>query len=149
VLRTATTPIAKADAPAPTRPAVHTPIVTAIAPLVQRGDGSYHLSVRLHPEELGAIELDVELRGGEINLRMRPESDAGREAIRAALPALRSELEAAGVRSGTFDLGERPSGQAPEERRQPMPTPRHEPLPESVSDPLDDVDGDAALDVRL
>ena len=105
--------------------------------------------MRLPPEELGAIELDVELRGGEINLRMRPESDAGREAIRAALPMLRSELEASGVRAGTFDLGEHASGQAPEERRQPMPTPRHEALPDLTTDADDDVAGDTALDVRL
>ena len=143
------TPIAAAAEPAPARPTVHLPIVTAVAPLVQRGDGSYQVSVRLHPEELGAVDIDVELRSGEINLRMRADNDAGRDAIRAALPTLRSELEAAGVRAGTFDLGDRPAGHGPEERHQPMPTPRHEALPDGSPEPDEDVAGDTALDVRL
>jgi flagellar hook-length control protein FliK len=147
--RTATTPIAPSSDPAPVRPAVHTPIVTAVVPLIERGDGSYHVAVRLHPNELGAVDVDVELRNGEVNLRLRAENEAGRDAIRAALPALRSELEAAGVRAGTFDLGDRPSGQAPEERRQPMPNARMEPLPETTDDTDVDVAGDNALDVRL
>src|SRR5207253_5190862 len=141
-------PIASAAPTAPARPAVHTQIVTSVLPLVQRGDGSFHVAVRLHPADLGAVEVHVELRGGEINLRLHSDNDAGHDAIRAALPMLRNELEAAGVRAGTFDLGDRPSGQAPEERRQPTPTPQATPLPEST-DPLDDVVGDSALDVRL
>jgi flagellar hook-length control protein FliK len=132
---------------------VHTPIVTAVLPLVQRGDGSYHVAVRLHPEELGAVDVDVELRGGEINLRLRTETVAGRDAIRLALPMLRSELEAAGVQTGTFDLGDQPSGQLPQQQQQgsgssspAFTTAALDEVPVPDTDPEADP---AALDVRV
>jgi hypothetical protein len=145
------TPAPRAEAPAPA-PRVHTPIVTAVIPLVQRGDGSYHVAVRLHPEELGAVDIDVELRGGEINLRLRTETVAGRDAIRLALPMLRSELEAAGVQTGTFDLGDQPSGQLPQQQQGSNPsTPAF--TTASLDDvPVPDTDAEAdpaALDVRV
>jgi flagellar hook-length control protein FliK len=149
-------PVARTEAAAAPRPVapprVHTPIVTAVLPLISRGDGSHQLSVRLHPAELGAIDLDVELRSGEINLRMRTETDAGREAIRAALPMLRSELEAAGVRAGTFDLGDRQSGQMPNQQHQSGTSGSSFAASGAIADeaPIeDDVDPDAAVDVRV
>lgn len=103
------------EAPAPVRPALPAEqVAVAVTPLLQREDGSYHVSLRLHPEELGAVHVEVELRNGEVHLSMRADNEAGRETLRASLSSLRSELEAAGVRAGALDVGDGLAGRTPD-----------------------------------
>jgi hypothetical protein len=59
----------------------------------------------LHPEELGRVLLDVHVRDGHIAVHVLADEDAGRALLRDALPALRSELHAAGFDSASVDVG--------------------------------------------
>src|SRR5207244_2708565 len=113
----ATVTEARPTVAAPSGPATPAPpeppaaqIVRVVTPLRHSADGSYRLAVELHPAELGRVNLDIELRQGSVHLRIDAESEQARDALRAALPDLRRELEAGGLRPGTLDLGARPDG---------------------------------------
>lgn len=148
-------PAAPADAPTPARPVpAAEQVAVAVTPLLRREDGSFHLSLRLHPEELGGVNVEVELRNGEVNLTMRADGEAGREALRSSLQSLRSELEAAGVRAGSLDVGDGAAG----ERGGDGATARHDRAPsngqiDALIPSVDDLEAslaaDAALDVRM
>jgi flagellar hook-length control protein FliK len=62
------------------------------------------MTVDITPEELGPVRVHVELRDGNVELRLAGHSEAARDALRAALPDLRRALEAAGVGTGAFQI---------------------------------------------
>jgi flagellar hook-length control protein FliK len=153
---------ARAEAPSPVvaTPAPRAPepphqqVVSHVTPLLHGPDGDYRVSVRLHPHELGAVQVDVQLQDGRVHLRLQAETETGLETLRESLPALRRELEAAGVSAGSLDLS------AWGEQQQGTPTPRRDPAapafsldgaiePEPIDSPTPDADGDAAVDVRM
>lgn len=148
-------PTSQVEVPSPVR---QTPpfeqVAVAVTPLLQREDGSYHVSLRLHPEELGAVHVEVELRNGEVHLSMRADNEAGRETLRASLSSLRSELEAAGVRAGALDVGDGLAGRTPDRQDQGRRDDRSSftpgidavvaPAPETVTS-----GADGAVDVRM
>jgi hypothetical protein len=143
-----------AAAPAAPRPVAppHAQIVSHVSPLLQRPDGSYHVSVRLRPEELGGVRIDVHLVDGQVSLQLRADTQVGHEALRTSLPQLRHELEAAGVSPGTLDLGDWAGNQqspADTSRRQTAPTFTAEPLPAELVGLIDAAAEDAVLDVRM
>ena len=135
-------------APAP----AHVQVVSHVTPVLQRGDGSYHLSVQLHPAELGGVRLDVRLHDGQVSLQLRADTQAGHAALRDNLPQLRHELEAAGVSAGALDLGDWTGGQQPPpdaSRRQSAPTFTTEPQPPASAEGPAVVTDDSAIDVRM
>jgi hypothetical protein len=152
-------PVETLDAPAAATPAAPRPaappaaqIVSHVSPLLQRPDGSYHVSVRLRPEELGGVRIDVHLVDGQVSLQLRADTQVGHEALRTSLPQLRHELEAAGVSPGTLDLGDWAGNQqspADTSRRQTAPTFTAEPLPAELVGLIDAAAEDAVLDVRM
>ncbi|SES39458.1 flagellar hook-length control protein FliK [Actinokineospora terrae] len=92
-------------------PAPHAPVHTQnahqlaaeLSPL--RGhNGEHELTVHLHPVDLGPVSLTARISGGDIHIDLGSATDAGREALRAALPELRRELEKAGF--GSCQLGD-------------------------------------------
>lgn len=99
---TATAPTASAPAaPAPANTAAQ--LVPEVVAVHRRGvDGTHSLTVDITPEDLGPVRLHVELRDGQVELRLAGATDAAREALRAALPELRRALEAAGVGTGSL-----------------------------------------------
>jgi flagellar hook-length control protein FliK len=87
-------------------------LAQVIAPLKLDGDGVHRLSIHLHPADLGPVNVVAELRNGDIHIHLAGATDAGREALRQALPELRRELQSAGYGSASFDM----SHQAPQEQ---------------------------------
>lgn len=82
-----------------------------VRPLRLGSDGAYELTLDLTPAELGRVRIDVELRGATINLTLRADNPAAREALNASLNQLRSELESAGLDAGQLDVGGQGAGE--------------------------------------
>ena len=74
-------------------------------------DGLQTLTVHLHPADLGPVSRIAQIRNGEIHLHLSGATEAGREALRAALPDLHRELRDAGF-STTHQGGTSRSGRA-------------------------------------
>ncbi|MGN6244340.1 MAG: flagellar hook-length control protein FliK [Motilibacteraceae bacterium] len=98
-------------AAAPAQPALPTPAATAtqllpqVAAVYRRGvDGTHRVVVTLTPDEIGPVRLTVQLHHGQVDLALAGSSEAGRDALRAALPDLRRVLEDAGVTTGRLDV---------------------------------------------
>lgn len=107
-------PAAVADAaPGPSMPAETTPtqqVAEALREVRRLADGSHRLSLQLHPEELGAVQLEVAIRDGQLHVRAVAETEAARTALEQNLPELRSDLRDAGVRAGSLEVGPDASG---------------------------------------
>jgi flagellar hook-length control protein FliK len=104
---THTAEAAPIESPAPAAPIQppHTQIVSAVTPLRQEGDGSYTLSLELHPAELGRVHVEVHMNGGELSLHIRAENQDAGNLLRHSLSDLRRELQAAGVGVGDLEVG--------------------------------------------
>jgi flagellar hook-length control protein FliK len=90
-------------------------LAAEIVPLRSR-DGEHKLTVHLHPVDLGPITVTAQVRGNDIQLDLGGATEGAREALRAALPELRRELERAGFDSCLLNTG---TGGAREDRRPP------------------------------
>ncbi len=103
-------PAAPAAAAPPPPPAAQ--VVQLLAPVLAGPDGTYSLSLQLYPEELGAVQVDVLLRGGEIRLALHAPDDAAQAALRSALPDLRADLLAGGLSATSLSVDDGRSGSA-------------------------------------
>jgi hypothetical protein len=85
-----------------------------LVPLRRDADGIHRLTVHLHPADLGLVSLVAEIRNGEVHLQLVGATEAGRDALREALPALRRELQQGGFSQCSLDLGQNapPGGNA-------------------------------------
>lgn len=100
-----TAPTAAAQAPAPAPAPTAAQLVEPVAAVHRRGlDGTHTITVDITPDELGPVRVEVQLREGNVELRLSGHSEAARDALRAALPDLRRALEAAGVGTGSFQV---------------------------------------------
>jgi flagellar hook-length control protein FliK len=96
-----------APAPAPAgTPTPATQLAVQIAPLRLGADGVHRMTIHLNPQELGPISVIAEVRNGDIAVRLTGATEIGREALQAALPDLRKELQDAGSGSTTLDIGQ-------------------------------------------
>jgi flagellar hook-length control protein FliK len=94
-------------------------VATHIVPLRLDADGIHRLTVHLHPADLGPVSLVAEIRDGTVAMQLTGSTEAGREALRAALPDLRRELTESGFRDCQLDLRQ-DGGQPDQQLRQPM-----------------------------
>ena len=116
------TPAAPPAAAPPPPPAAQ--VVQLLAPVLAGPDGSYSLSLQLYPEELGAVQVEVLLRGGEIRLALHAPDEAAQAALRAALPDLKADLQAGGLSATSLSVddgrrgssGDRPADRDPDRR---------------------------------
>lgn len=97
-----TVPVAAAAAAATAPPAaapqpVATQLVQHVAVLADGPDGTRSVTVVLHPDSLGPVQVQVTLSQGSIDLTMRGAHEQGRAALMGALPDLRRDLESAGL----------------------------------------------------
>ena len=80
-------------------------IAEALRDVRRMSDGSHRLSLQLHPEELGAVQLEVAVRDGQLHLRAVAETDSTRRLLAASIPELREQLTDAGVAAGSLEVG--------------------------------------------
>jgi len=85
--------------------AAHQQVFTAVSPLLRGADGSYGLHLQLHPKDLGAVQVTVDVRHGEISIQMHATDPAARDALRSGLSDLRQQLEDQGLRAGSMEVG--------------------------------------------
>ena len=156
-----TAPTPRADAsiadvsPTPSTPTPEaTPtqqVAEALAEVRRLADGSHRLSLQLHPEELGAVQLEVAIRDGQLHVRVVAETDAARSALEQNLPELRSDLRDAGVRAGSLEVGPDASGRDPSDpsSREPRNELRDELIDDELPTSPPEPTTASGLDIRL
>jgi hypothetical protein len=133
-------------------------LADVIAPAANQPDGTYQVSIHLHPEELGTVHVELHIESGVVNVSVHTEGDATRDLLRQNVGQLRQQLAGSGLATGHFDV-ESGSAQAHQGDRRPLASPL---LPGPSADnqedqaPLAPDDGpyllpsvNGALDVRL
>ncbi len=100
---------APAPAPAPAPAAMPVPVqqqvFAAVGPLLRADDGSYAVQLQLHPHDLGAVQVTVDVRHGEISVQLHSPDPAAQDALRDGLSDLRRQLEDQGLRTGSMEVG--------------------------------------------
>jgi hypothetical protein len=135
-------------------PAPAAQLATHVVPLRREADGVHRLTVHLHPLDLGPVSVVAEVRDGTVHLQLSGATEAGRDALRAALPDLRRELLESGFAGCSLDLRQdaHHSGQfrPPPGRSAPGPTSSTPPAPaEADPVPATAPGGTSRLDLRL
>ena len=110
-----TVPAAPATGPAtapaaadarPAQPALppQAQVLNAVSPLLTTADGTHRLTVHLAPAHLGSVQVHLEVRGGEVTVRLTAVDPATGDALRQGTPELRAHLERTGLRSAGIDV---------------------------------------------
>lgn len=89
----------------PVAPAPTAQLVEAIAPLRVRGNGTYDLTLELHPAELGAVRVRAVFENGTIQLHLQADSPATRDLLQDSLGGLRQALADVGLSGGELSVG--------------------------------------------
>ncbi len=96
-------PVAPADPAEPTLAAQLTPPIAALA---ARGNGEHVVTVRVTPENLGAVTVRAHVVDGSMKVELFAAEPHGRDALSAMLPDLRRDLAGTdGAGSATVGLG--------------------------------------------
>jgi flagellar hook-length control protein FliK len=101
-----------------TEPVV-TQLATVIAPAAHQPDGSYQVTIRLQPDDLGPVHVELRLEGSVVNVSLQADGDATRDMLRQNLGQLRQQLTDAGLTTGNFDVGNGPASRDESGGRQP------------------------------
>jgi flagellar hook-length control protein FliK len=88
---------------------VATQLATVLAPAARQADGSYQVNIRLQPEELGVVHVELHMEGSTVNVSLHADGDATRDMLRQNLGQLRQQLESGGLTTGRFDVGSGPA----------------------------------------
>lgn len=67
-------------------------MVTILAPLRSSDDGTHEVTIGLEPEGLGTVKATVTVSTGQIVVQLGTDNEQARDALRQALPLLKSEL---------------------------------------------------------
>ncbi|MGN6634520.1 MAG: flagellar hook-length control protein FliK [Oryzihumus sp.] len=150
----ATPTTAQAPAGGPELP--HHQVMTAVSPLLRGPDGEQSLRLQLHPQDLGAVNVTVELRRGEVAIHLHAADGAAADLLRDHLPDLRQQLEDQGLRAGALQVDTGSAGTADQGggRQQPvrpdLPGPGRTPAPAGpTSHPTTAPAAAGALDLRM
>jgi flagellar hook-length control protein FliK len=103
-------PVTAPPAPPADPAAVAGQLAAHVAVLRGRPDGTHTVRVLLHPEDLGPVQVQVTLAAGAVDLTLRTAHEHGRAALHEALPALRRDLEAAGLTCSRLEVDRDASG---------------------------------------
>jgi flagellar hook-length control protein FliK len=79
-------------------------LATVLAPAAHQPDGSYQVNIRLQPEDLGVVNVELRLESGTVNVSLHAEGDATGDMLRQNLGQLRQQLANAGLTTGRFDV---------------------------------------------
>ena len=69
-------------------------------------DRPMHLSVLLHPEDLGEVSVQLTLASGRIDVQVSSQSDTTRDMLRQGMQDLRRQLSDSGVSVGDMDVSD-------------------------------------------
>jgi flagellar hook-length control protein FliK len=83
---------------------VSTQLATVLAPAAHQPDGSYQVNIRLQPEDLGVVHVELHLEAGTVNVSLHAEGDATRDMLRQNLGQLRQQMAGTGLSTGRFDV---------------------------------------------
>jgi hypothetical protein len=115
-------------------------VVRAVVPLRRLADGTHNMVLELHPAELGAVRVELSLDRGVVHLGLHADLEGTGQLLRAALPELRSQLDAAGLVSGRVAVDGGPAGRGgdgqPSWRTEPDRARRRGPADDEVEDPV-------------
>ncbi|MGC1512092.1 MAG: flagellar hook-length control protein FliK [Acidimicrobiales bacterium] len=128
--------------PPSSAPMAHTQLVDAVAPLRHRGDGSYDLTLELHPAELGAVRVRAVFENGTIQLHLQADHPATRDLLQGSLAGLRTALDDAGLSTGQLSVATQAGrdGSAGGFSGQPSGAPGHVATPFASPDTVDEPD---------
>src|SRR5207248_1355199 len=110
VVSTPAPAVQEVAAVAPTAPAapVQAPpvvqVAAAVGPVLHGPDGSYQVTMHLHPEELGRVAVTVDLHEGSASLHMHAAETGTVDLLRDSLDDLRAELDRQGLSAGSLDV---------------------------------------------
>jgi flagellar hook-length control protein FliK len=99
----AVAPVAATTAAAPPAP-VAAQVAAQVVVLSQGPDDTHSVTLVLHPDSLGPVQVQVTLNQGTVDLTMRGAHEHGRAALMDALPDLRRDLETAGLSCSKLDV---------------------------------------------
>ena len=68
--------------------------------------------MELHPRTLGRIEIQLEMKNGELEAHFNASRAATRDLIQEGLPRLRAELEQHGTESAYVGVGQQNNGKS-------------------------------------
>ena len=94
--RAASQPIAGTQEASNLLPGVAGQLVDVLSAPRQGADGSFVVTVALHPAALGAVRATVIAKGSQVSVQLVPSTAEGADALRLALPDLRSALSSNG-----------------------------------------------------
>lgn len=63
-----------------------------------------HVSLQLHPRELGRLDMDFRQEGGELQVQITARESQTREMLESVLPRLKASLLELGIQVGKFDI---------------------------------------------
>jgi flagellar hook-length control protein FliK len=72
-------------------------VVTILAPLRSADDGTHEVTIGLEPEGLGTVKATVTVSTGQIVVQLGTDNEQAHDALRQALPLLKSELTGDGT----------------------------------------------------
>lgn len=72
-------------------------LATSISRPLANGNGTYTVTVALHPPDLGHVQADVSLDGNGLQVSINPQNAAGHEAIVKSADVLRDQLSQGGM----------------------------------------------------
>ncbi|QNQ21551.1 hypothetical protein HF650_18400 [Kosakonia sp. SMBL-WEM22] len=75
-------------------------------------NGMHHAELRLHPEELGALQVSLRVSNDQAQVHFVSESHHVRAALESAMPTLRTMLEESGISLGQSSVGAETSSSA-------------------------------------
>ena len=93
-------------------PAVHSQILSAMTPALQRRDGSYSVELQLDPASLGRVRVQVAIAGGEVSLHLASGDAGTRDLLRQHADQLRHQLTESGFGRSSVDVGDGSRGNA-------------------------------------
>jgi hypothetical protein len=67
-------------------------------------DGTHEVEIRLSPETLGDLKIDLRIHGGSMDAAVRAATPEAREALLREAPALREALASGGITLNSFDV---------------------------------------------
>jgi flagellar hook-length control protein FliK len=120
-------------------PTAHQQVAGAIAALRTGGDGTHHIVLQLHPDDLGPVSIVARLNHGELTVSLTSGTDAARAALHEGMNQLRDDLRQAGfstvavsvdaggagdARRGSDETGAQRSTSSRSERTDPAAPPR-------------------------